>query len=162
MQETQETWVWSLGREDPLEAGMATHSSIPTWRTPWTEEPGGLRSTGLPRVRRDWSDLAHTHSEIQGPYSWPLSYTASFKIVIQMIAVKIAQLCCGLTMCGASGKHHPIYSPKPSYKEASRCLITVCSVKKNRGMSDFWRCPLPGSEPLALLEGTHIDTYQPP
>ena len=37
-----ETWVLSLGREDPLEKGMATHSSILAWRRPWTEEPGGL------------------------------------------------------------------------------------------------------------------------
>ena len=39
-----ETWVRSLGREDPLEEGMATYSSILAWRTPWTEEPGGLGS----------------------------------------------------------------------------------------------------------------------
>ena len=38
----QETWVQSLGREDPLEKGMATHSSILAWRIPWTEQPGGL------------------------------------------------------------------------------------------------------------------------
>ena len=44
MQETQETQVWSLGREDSLEKEMATHSSIPTWKIPWTEEPGGLQS----------------------------------------------------------------------------------------------------------------------
>ena len=49
-----ETWVWSLGPEDPLEKEMATHSSILTWRIPWTEEPGGLQSTGSPRVRHDW------------------------------------------------------------------------------------------------------------
>ena len=53
----QETWVWSLGQEDPLEKEMATHSSILTWRIPWTEEPGGL-PTGSERVRHDWSDLA--------------------------------------------------------------------------------------------------------
>ena len=41
-----ETWVRSLGGEDPLEEGMATHSSILAWRVPWTEEPGGLQSTG--------------------------------------------------------------------------------------------------------------------
>ena len=40
----QETWVQFLGREDPLEKGMATHSSILAWRIPWTEEPGRLRS----------------------------------------------------------------------------------------------------------------------
>ena len=43
----QETLVRSLGQEDPLEEGMATHSSILAWRIPWTEEPGGLRSMGL-------------------------------------------------------------------------------------------------------------------
>ena len=41
-----ETWVWSLGQEDPSEKGMATHSSILAWRIPWTEEPGGLQSMG--------------------------------------------------------------------------------------------------------------------
>ena len=49
----QETQVQSLGWEDPLENGMATHSSILTWRIPWTEEPGGLQSMGLQRVRHD-------------------------------------------------------------------------------------------------------------
>ena len=42
----QETWVHSLGWEDPLEKGMATHSSVLAWRIPWTEEPGGLQSMG--------------------------------------------------------------------------------------------------------------------
>ena len=49
----QETWVPSLGREDTLEEGMATHSSILAWEIPWIEEPGGLQSTGLQRVRQD-------------------------------------------------------------------------------------------------------------
>ena len=46
----RETWVRSLGREDPLEKGMATHSSILAWKIPWTEEPGGLQSMGSQRV----------------------------------------------------------------------------------------------------------------
>ena len=49
----QETWVRSLGWEDPLEKEMATHSSILAWRIPWTEEPGGLQSTGSQRVGHD-------------------------------------------------------------------------------------------------------------
>ena len=49
----QETWIRSLVWEDPLEKGMATHSSILAWRIPWTEEPGGLQSMGLQRVRHD-------------------------------------------------------------------------------------------------------------
>ena len=46
----QETWVWSLGWEDALEKGMATHSSILAWRIPWTKEPGGLQSKESQRV----------------------------------------------------------------------------------------------------------------
>ena len=49
----QETWIRSLGQEDPLEEGMAIHSSILAWRIPWTEEPGGLQSMGSQRVRHD-------------------------------------------------------------------------------------------------------------
>ena len=52
-QKTQEIWVRSLSREDPLEKEMATHSSILAWRIPWTEEPGGLQSMGSPRVGHD-------------------------------------------------------------------------------------------------------------
>ena len=54
MQETQETWIRSLGGEDSLEEEMATHSSILAWKIPWTDEPGGLQqSMGLHRVRHD-------------------------------------------------------------------------------------------------------------
>ena len=58
----RETWVRSLGREDPLEKEMATHSSIPAWRIPWPEEPGGLQSTGSQRL--DMTERLHllTHS----------------------------------------------------------------------------------------------------
>ena len=49
----QQTRVGSLGQEDPLEKEMATHSSILAWEIPWTEEPGGLQSMGLQRVRQD-------------------------------------------------------------------------------------------------------------
>ena len=62
MQETEEIQVQTLGWEDPLEEGMAIHSSIPVWRILWTEEPGRLQSTGSQRVRHNWSDLAHTHA----------------------------------------------------------------------------------------------------
>ena len=49
----QETWALSLGRKDPLDLGMATQSSVLAWRIPWTEEPGGLPSTGVERVGHD-------------------------------------------------------------------------------------------------------------
>ena len=71
MQEKQETWAWSLGGEDPLEEGMAPHSSVLAWRVPWTEELGGLQSIGSQRVGQDWSDLAcmnhiFIHSSVNG------------------------------------------------------------------------------------------------
>ena len=52
----QETQVHSLGWEDPLEEGTATHSNTLAWRISWTEEPGGLQSEGSHRVRYDWSN----------------------------------------------------------------------------------------------------------
>ena len=53
VQKPQEMQVQSLSQEDPLEEGMATHSSILTWRIPWTEEPGRLQSMGSQRVGHD-------------------------------------------------------------------------------------------------------------
>ena len=55
MQESQETRVWSLGQEDPLEEEMPIHSNILAWRIPRTEEPGGVQSMGLKRVPHDWA-----------------------------------------------------------------------------------------------------------
>ena len=55
----QETQIWSLGWEDPLEKGMAINSSILAWRIPWTEESDGLQSKRLQRVGHGWSDWVH-------------------------------------------------------------------------------------------------------
>ena len=60
----QETQVQSLGQEDPLEKGMAAHSSILAWRIPWAEEPGGLQSSGLQRVRRDRARMPFIHPSV--------------------------------------------------------------------------------------------------
>ena len=57
-------WVRSLGQEDPLEEGMATHSSIVAWRIPWAEEPDGLQSMGSQRVGHD---VATEHTRTQPP-----------------------------------------------------------------------------------------------
>ena len=56
----QESQLWYLGQKDPLEKGMATHSSILVWEIPWTEEPGGPRFKGWQRVRHDWATSFHT------------------------------------------------------------------------------------------------------
>ena len=60
-----ETWVRSLGWEDPLEKEMATHSSILAWRIPWTEELGGLQSTG--RKESDTTERLHFHKCFRNP-----------------------------------------------------------------------------------------------
>ena len=65
----RETRVRSLGREDPLEKEMATHSSILAWRIPWTEEHGGLQSTGSQRVGHDWVTLI-TYRWCEQPTHW--------------------------------------------------------------------------------------------
>ena len=68
----QETQVWSLGQEDPLEKEIATYSSILAWRIPGTEEPGGLPSMGSHRVGHDWSDLAAAAASI---LAWEIPWT---------------------------------------------------------------------------------------
>ena len=70
----QETWVRSLGWEDPLEKEMTTHSSTLAWKIPWTEEPGRLQSMGSLRVGHDWVTSLHFTATIflvaQEPWSF--------------------------------------------------------------------------------------------
>ena len=74
----QEPWVRSLGWEDPLEKGLATHSSVFAWRIPWTEEPGGLQSMGSQRVRHDcMTEHAHT-GFIRNKHLWCFGNRATF------------------------------------------------------------------------------------
>ena len=63
MQEMQNMWVWSLGQEDLLEVGMATHSSILVGKIPRTEDPGSLRSMGSQKIGHYWSDWAGMHRQ---------------------------------------------------------------------------------------------------
>ena len=71
--ETQETWVWFLGWEDPLEKEMATHSSILSWKISWRETSGRLQSMGSQRVRHDWVHAhihIHTHTHTLTDQCW--------------------------------------------------------------------------------------------
>ena len=74
MQEMEETQVRYLSQVDALEQGMETHSSILAWRIPWTEEPGGLQSTGLQTVGHDWSNLALTQHHMKVTSSHHIQY----------------------------------------------------------------------------------------
>ena len=70
----QETRVRSFGQEDPLEKGMITHSNILAWRIPGTEQPGGLQSMGLQRVRND----RETNTFTKRNQTWPFPFIISF------------------------------------------------------------------------------------
>ena len=91
----QKTGVWSLGWEDPLEKGMATHSSILVWRIPWTEESGELQSMELQRVRRDWAPNTHTHV-----FLW-LRWVLVVACGIFLASWEIFHHGTGLSTCGA-------------------------------------------------------------
>ena len=106
----QETWVWSLSREDPLEKEMATHSSSLAWRIPWTKEPGGLHS--VDRVGHDWSHLAHMQGKDQS--------TRRQKMRLQYFP-------CPITCCITSVKMRII---KPPYWSRSKY--------SDRNLSEEW------------------------
>ena len=77
MPEMQDTQVWFMAREDPLEEEMATHPRILTWKVSWTEEPGGLQSGGCQRVGHDWAiERACTQEEEIQPWLWTNQYQA--------------------------------------------------------------------------------------
>ena len=99
-QERQEMWVWSLGREDPLQEGMATHSTILAWRIPWTEELEGLQSMGSQRVGHNW---AHTHTHCLYVYiyisfihpsvdTWVISIHNHYSVFCSLLAAGLSFL----------------------------------------------------------------------
>ena len=84
----QETQVWSLGWEDPLEKEMAAHSRTLAWKISWTEEPGGLQSMGSQRARHDWATNTHSvlHQAITSGCHW---VAALYLIVILSLSFLI-------------------------------------------------------------------------
>ena len=76
----QETWAQSLGQEDPPKEEMATYSSILAWRIPWTEEPSGLKSMGLQRVRHGWVTNTFTFSHFKDHFSCLISFKSNFPV----------------------------------------------------------------------------------
>ena len=92
----QESQVWPLGQEDTLQKGMPTHSTILAQRIPWREEPGGLQSMGLQRVRHDWVTKTQTHtgqylkiSDGKPQYNWNIDYEfpSTWTVIIKLVKV---------------------------------------------------------------------------
>ena len=147
----QETWDQSLGQEDPLEKGMATHSSIHAWRIPWIEEPGGLQPMGSQRVRHDWKTFTfHLHKHLITQLFllglWPASCVA--QILSPYQATAILNNCHWLFLINASGEKtvsiETVRSNKTSSaKEVSRELTDKPNDGNYLGMG-FLRIFKPG------------------
>ena len=125
MQETQEMLVWSLGREDPLEEGMAAHPSI-VWRIPWTEEPGTLQSMGLQRVGHDWA-IKHSTSF---RWKWKWQPTPAFLLGKSHGQRRLAGYSCKESDMTEQLSTHT-HSFRSSYFERVRLSSSVVSVIKN-------------------------------
>ena len=127
---TQEIRVQSLSREDPLEKEMATHSSTLAWKIPWMEEPRGLQSMGLQRVRHNWATslIGDKHIQNKGPgatplYVWQMAGRKDMAIFviwgrkrlssIGSIDVRLSHQLPGKPAAGAGGKHVGSYWLSP-------------------------------------------------
>ena len=159
VQETQETRVRSLGQENPLEAGMTTHSSILGWRIPWTGEPGGLQSIQSQRVRHDWSDWAHSQS-----FSWkkPLCLPQCFLKVFFFFLIrgklngpfhKSGEIeCCILHCCLVAQSFPTLCNPMDCTQPHATCqapLSTGFSRQEYRSGLPF---PSPGDLPDPVIK----------
>ena len=94
----QESWVQSLGWEDPLEEGMATHSSILVWRIPWTEEPGGIQSMGSQRIRHNRATKHSTNNVLK---SRAITLPTKVRIVKAMVFPIVMYRCDSWTITKA-------------------------------------------------------------
>ena len=144
IRELQEMRVRSLGGEDPLEEGMATHSSILAWRIPWTEEHGGLQSIWLQRVGHDWNDSTFGEGPLPGlsmaalyrELAWPCSCVCRIAEGALISSYKVTTLT-------TSSKPHLM---KPDAPPPNTIALQVrVSTYKLRGMQTFnppcaWIC----------------------
>ena len=117
MQETRETWVWSLQWEDLLEEEMATHSSILAWEIPGTEEPGRLQSMGLQRTGHDWTSM-HTHTVLNGSILYhPCKCQKDISVQFSRLVVS-----CSLWPHGLQHARLPRPSPTPGTQTHVHCI----------------------------------------
>ena len=155
----QETWVRSLGREDPLEKEMATHSSTLAWRIPWTEEPGGLQSMGLQeldtteRLNHQPPPPDYTNSDSQSKRAWqhhsrsPVSHHPIKEILFWPSALMFLTSLRQLIIHGASLWHNFVmvsYSQDQTHTDlVNHCLLSYETFPKSQMLSQFTckHCP---------------------
>ena len=160
MHEIQETQVWSLGWEDPLEDGMETHASILVWRIPWAEEAGGLQPMGSQRVQYDWSYLAHTVMCVC-VYTWEggreigrgaegrVSQWVQPSLPVSLLSL-VREPCHGLQKLSPERCHHPGEGHFPGKGLLTFHLCVVTSHPGHLQDPAFILLPPFGSFPLVL------------
>ena len=136
-----ETWAWSLGWEDPLQKGMATHSSILALRSQWTEEPGSLQFMGLKRVGHNWAIFTCTCHLIQTVFHEFDSFILNLS-KFNIAAAKSLQLC--LILCDHRDGSPP-GSPVPGILQARTLEWVAISFSsawkwkvKGKSLSRIW------------------------
>ena len=122
----QETQVQSLGQEDALEDGMATHSSILAWRIPWTEEPGGLQAMESQRVGHKWSKWACTHALLTAELT--SSETASVQKSFQQRLKNHLAVSPAGTFVTKGSVRLVIFSAHTQKYLSNRCFIIILSL----------------------------------
>ena len=165
--EMQGMWVWSLHREDPLEEGTATHSSILAWRIPWMEEPGGLHSIGSHRVGHNSSDLACTAFWTLSGHIWNRANVPGREISIlkkgkpegkdRNVGRQLTRVpCVRKNKKGGWGKQHGT-NPVNDNQQAEKGDETLCWSSKGQLQSLFIINVLPHStKDLRHLSTTYI------
>ena len=146
----QETQVRSLDREDPLEKGVATHSSILAWRIPWTEEPGVLQSMGSQRVGYDWTVLKTIKMKVIRP---PMT---SFKMTVRAyyaISTSVYKISCILLVQWV-GESVPLERCLPS-QPASKIKQTFFSINLAFSLAfQLWAVGPPLSVKVVTIQGS--------
>ena len=122
-----ETQLQSLSQEDPLEESMPTHSSILTWRIPCSEEPGGLQSVGLQRVRHDSSDSTGTHA-----------YSISCKSSLPSLNKSTPMICHQACFENLDSKHSFFLNDKPVLKKKKKVFIECVTILFLFYILAFW------------------------
>ena len=132
MQKMQKMQVWSLGFKDPLEEGMAIHSSILPWGIPWTEKPYGLQSMELQRVEHDWNNLACTQVRQKRLQKGdlPLSVASISEKWIYFLSIKLFLV-----------RHHgavSVHKGRREWRLLTTWSLTDCSASL---LAQVWSCP---------------------
>ena len=137
----QETQVWSLGREDPSEEEMATHSSILAWRIPWTEEPGGLQSVRSQWVGHDW--VTNTLRGFWGPF-----LTSLFKVKNRCVPLYATKSLLWISSSArVSGERTP-----PPRSPAALQNTSPTPARLSFCLSSRWAAPLPSDSPPEVYD----------